>query len=273
MVGKIKTGSNFKGVLLYNEKEKAEIISKNMIGENSQELTREFLLCQKESIEKPVKHFVISFSEEDKSKLTNEKLEQITKDYLKEMGFEDSQYVAFSHHDTKMSHLHIIANRIDLNHKVVKDTFDRKQSRVVLMKLENKYDLTRTPAKSLNPELHYNKNEKELHKRIAGTGQMTDKQIIKSYIDAALERKPTEDMKFIKLLNNSGIMVIENKAKNGYKFRYKETEYKASTIDRNLSFAKIKEQINHNKQELELKQQRETKQEEKRTPNRGIRRG
>jgi hypothetical protein len=123
------------------------------------------------------------------------------------------------------------------------------------MELEKKYDLTRTPAKSLNPELHYNKNEKELHKRIAGTEQMTDKQIIKSYIDAALERKPTTKEHFEKLLKSADVETITISAGNGYKFRYKETEYKASTIDRNLSFEKIQKQIQQNQQAQELKQQ------------------
>lgn len=259
MVGKITSGKFAAGIFEYLAKEKSEIISKNMGGETKEELTKEFLMCTKLNtrVQKPVKHHVISFAPQDRSKLTPEVLQSIVKDYLYQSGFTNNQYAAYIHFDTNIEHLHLVINKISFDGINTHPKFEKRSARKILMDLEQKYNLTRTPEKSLDKSKNYDRGVVEMEQRFAATDgkRETEKDQIKRVIKAALERNPTSKEQFIKLSKSAGVEVLPNKAGNGYKFRYKETEYKASTIDRKLSFANIEEQIQQNQKAEELKQQ------------------
>ena len=254
MIGKINTGNFASGLFDYLERDKSEIISKNMLGETKEELTKEFLMCAEmnQRISKPVKHFVISFSDQD-NKLPGEKLEAIVKDYLKEMNYDNSQYVAYLHTDSNVPHLHIVTNRIDYNGKSVKDNHEKRRSRAILMKLEQKYNLTKTPKESLDKSKNRKLDEIKMEDRLHADGKATDKETIKDLVNETLDRKVWNEEEFKKLLKKSGVEVKQNKAGNGYKFEYKGREYKASSIDRNLSFKRIGKRLEENKKGVRKK--------------------
>jgi hypothetical protein len=249
MVGRITSGKFASGIFNYLEKEKAELISKNMSGENKQELTKEFLMCAElnTNVQKPVKHHVISFAPEDKGKLTDEKREELIQDYLKDTGYSNNQYVAFLHKDTKQDHVHIVINKVDFDGQNTHPKFEKKQARKTLMTLEEKYNLRRTPEKSLRPELNYERGEKEMKERMNDQGLKTDKEEIKTIVNESLnDQKIWNRDLFERDLKRKGVEVKKNKAKNGYNFEYKGQQYKASSIDRKLSFQKINERLEQN---------------------------
>jgi hypothetical protein len=242
MIGRISSGKYPAGIFNYLEREKSEIISKNVFGSSPAELTKEFLLCAELNprVEKIIKHHVISFAPEDKDKINSEMLNNLINDYLEKSGYTNNQYAAFMHNDTHQKHLHLVINKVDFDGKNTHPYYEKKQARKILMELEEKYDLRKTPEKSLNPEKNYNRGEKEMIERYNKTHKPTDKMLLKNLIKEGLIRAKTED-RFIFLMGKNGVKVEKNKAGNGYRFHYNGRIYKGSTIDRNLSYAKIQE--------------------------------
>jgi len=90
-----------------------------MVGENYHELAAEFNLSAelRPTVRRPVYH--ISLSLDPKEKLSDRAWEEVARKYLKEMGFENSQFVAVKHGDRQHSHLHIVTSSVDLNGKIL----------------------------------------------------------------------------------------------------------------------------------------------------------
>ncbi len=142
MIGKQVKGSSFGNALKYVEgKEDSRQIGTNMAGRNTQELTTEFRIAQNlnYSVTKPVFHCSLSTPPDEE--LTDEEWLDISKDYLDEMGFNNSQYVVYKHNDTDHHHVHIIANRVSLSGQTVDDSWDYPRSEVVIQKIAEKYHL------------------------------------------------------------------------------------------------------------------------------------
>jgi hypothetical protein len=258
MVGRISSGGFASGIFDYLDREESETISKNMSGENKEELTKEFLMCSdlNQNVEKPVKHHVISFADEDKEKLNPEKLNELVQDYVEKSGYSNNQYVAYLHKDTDKEHVHIVINKVDFDGKNCHPKFEKKHARQVLMELEEKYNLKKTPEKSLKPELNYERGEKELKDRLEEKGLKMDKDEIKTIVNGSLNNPKiwNKDL-FEEEMKKKGVKVKQNKAKNGYNFEYKDKQYKASTIDRKLSFKKIGERLEENKMQRRQRNQ------------------
>jgi hypothetical protein len=146
MIGKVTTGTNFKGLLEYLFKEDAQIIDKSVFSEDVNGITKEFMMISElnKKVEKPVKHFVLSFSKDDENKINNEILKDIGSQYLKTMGYGNNQFISLRHNDTDKIHFHIAVNRVDMNLKGVSDSFEKRKSRDICKSLEKQYDLTIT---------------------------------------------------------------------------------------------------------------------------------
>lgn len=71
-------------------------------------------------VTKPVVHIALSFKPEDKPKLTNDYMVKIAKEYMRQMGFTNTQYVIHRHEETRNPHIHITLNRVgSLKHSVL----------------------------------------------------------------------------------------------------------------------------------------------------------
>lgn len=262
MIGKIKTRTQFKGLLRYNQK--GEIIDKSVLSDDISGQLKELkgISDQNPRVQNRAKHFILSFK---KDKLSDSDLIDLSKEYLSQMGYEHNQHITYKHTDTDHLHLHIVVNRVRYdNLKAVKDGKDMYRSRNVIMKLEKKYNLTKTPRYSKNKATKKNTQAyKAAEQRLNKTGQKTDKQIIKEMIKTELERKPGSEQEFVKTLNNQGIKVTKNKAGNGYNFEYNGRTYKASSIHREYSFAKLNRQFEQN-YKASVKNQRKQEKEQER---------
>ncbi len=257
MVGKISTGQYFKGVIDYNEKEKAEKLDSNLLGDTKEEMTKEFV-CQAEQNERvknKVKHFVLSFSDEDKLKLDNEKLKELNQEYLKRMGYGNNQFVLYKHSDTSKTHIHCVVNRVDNDGICVKDGHEKHKSRSVLMELEKKYNLTRTKKVCQDKSKQYDKTYKATKTRLNSKKEPTEKQIIEINIRNNLKESSNEN-EFLQGLQKAGIETIKNSAGNGYTFKLSKGKYKfkASKVHRDLSYSKIQKQLKENESNKSLKE-------------------
>lgn len=171
MIGKISMGSSFSGCIKYCLEDKkqeqtqeavfknrAEIIVFNQCFGDKKELAEQFrdvrLLNQK--VQKPVLHITLSLAPEDK--LEKVKLMEMARECAKDMGFENNQYIAVSHIDTGHQHLHIVANRVGYDGKVVSDSQNYKKIAQYCRKMELKYDLKQV----LSPRRYLSKEQRNI---------------------------------------------------------------------------------------------------------------
>lgn len=180
MIGKQVKGSSFGNALKYvQDKKDSHQIGTNMAGRNAQELTAEFRMVQNLNyrVNKPVFHCSLSTPTDEE--LSDEEWLDISKDYLEEMGFNNSQYVVYKHNDTNHHHVHIIANRVSLSGQTVNDSWDYPRSEVVIQKIAEKYHL-----KQVSKEKRLKKAPKTGEIR---QGKRTGKQPIRTRLQKAID--------------------------------------------------------------------------------------
>lgn len=333
MIGKISTGNNFKGLLEYLIKEDSEILDKTLLNESIDGMATEFMMVSQmnSKVEKPVRHFVLSFSKDDEKVINDKFLTKIAKEYLEEMGYDQNQYIMVKHNDTDKLHVHLAVNRVGFDMKCVPDSFEKMKSRAFCVDLEKRYNLSITAEagkgkdgfKSIGKLYQEKRIEKEselfklnpkgekigfteegrskLSKLIYATvksGQirsfeelglkLAEEQIdlksknqdnvvvfgydgveinggalyrnlsysqinqelrknvlkaLKKNIDSALREKPKGRDDFFKTLENSGIQIQMNSSKTGYSFLMHDQKFKASSVDRKLTFSRIDETL------------------------------
>lgn len=148
MLARITKGQDFAGCLRYVlERSGAERIGGNMEGTTVAELTTEFHLSvqcqQRRSPHKPTQAIVChtSLSVELGCKLDAPTWNAIAKDYLREMGFDQNQYVLARHTDTQHDHVHLIVSRLRLDGTTVESWLDYRRAQEVLRQLEQQYKL------------------------------------------------------------------------------------------------------------------------------------
>ncbi len=151
MIGKIIKSQNFRATLRYVlQKEKGELIAKNMGGRNVNDLTDEFRIIseQRPKLKKACSHVILSVPhrEDYHENLTDDQYTEIAERWLKEMGYTDAQYAIARHHDTGHEHIHIVANRVRVDGTVVPDSWDYRRSEKILRQIENDYGLEPTPC-------------------------------------------------------------------------------------------------------------------------------
>lgn len=143
MIGKQEKGRSFRGCLKYVfEKEGAQFLGGNMLGDPIDELAAEFNAIRRlnPGLEVAVYHAMLSVPAHERR--TDEQWLAISLSYLQEMGFGDSQFVAVRHVDQEHDHIHIVANRVKtLDAKTVSDSRDYARSETVIRKLEQIYNL------------------------------------------------------------------------------------------------------------------------------------
>ena len=150
MIGKIVQGANFRGVVNYVlQKPDAEPLGSRGLRNDSIDHIVESFRTQASlyPIAKPVAHISLDFSVQDKERLTNEMMLQIADEYLRRMGYGNTQVLIVRHHDREHPHLHLVLNRIDGNGKRITDRNERIRNVKVCRDLSNKYGLYIAPNK------------------------------------------------------------------------------------------------------------------------------
>ena len=134
MYGKILHGASFGGLINYiNDPRKNATLVASSDGinlTNNQTITDSFVMQAGLSArtKKPVGHFILSFSPHDALRINDNLLGQIVNDYLKRMGYDDNQVVAFRHFDKEHPHVHIMVNRVNFKGKCTKDSHEKDKN-------------------------------------------------------------------------------------------------------------------------------------------------
>ena len=164
MIGKVVKGASFYGCLNYclhdkrglTEEQKvllsvqdglqhqgrAEVLDYNLCFGDLQELAEQFRDVQKLSrnVEKPVLHLTLRAAPGDQ--LTRAQWIEIGRAAAHEFGIDKNQYVVILHKDTAEPHIHIVANRVGYDGKVVSDSNSYARMAALSRRLEKKYNLT-----------------------------------------------------------------------------------------------------------------------------------
>ena len=154
MIAKGINGRGFLGVLKYNlDPEKyPEIIHANHLieSDNISLLTSNFvqIASANSKVEKPVWHFSLSFSPEDRHRLTKEFLKEISESFADKMEISNNQYLVIEHNDTLHPHVHIIANRVGFDGKCQADKMMKKRAMDAAQQIEKEYGLIKAKDKS-----------------------------------------------------------------------------------------------------------------------------
>jgi len=85
-------------------------------------------------------HFSLSLPEQDS--ISDSEFYALSKNYMKDMGYENQPYIIVKHVDTKHPHVHILTSRIMDNRTLISSSFERIKNKDVCRHLETKYNLT-----------------------------------------------------------------------------------------------------------------------------------
>jgi Relaxase/Mobilisation nuclease domain len=105
---------------------------------------------------KYVGHHSLNFSKSDMEGMTSKKIEQITKDYIKDAGIDQTQYIAVAHKDTELYHVHIIFNRATDKQTLYNDwrEYNKTAERAVALNLKYGFEQVNKQAEMSNsPEV------------------------------------------------------------------------------------------------------------------------
>lgn len=248
-----KTGRSFKNRVDYILKDDHDFICSNMSADknNVSDLTDEFKAVSsfRPDIKKPVFHAFLSLPKNEH--LTDEKWQEIAKDYLKEMSIdiEKHQYICVRHKDTDQDHIHIVANRIGLDGSVWHGQHSAFNTIAACERLEIKHSLTIT--KSLQGQKSDvsapTKNEIEQALR---TGEKPARLVLQNALKAAMLGKP-DLQTFIDRVQAVGIEPRFNVASTGNvagcSFSVGDVAFKGSQLGKKYSWNTIKGKVKYDK--------------------------
>ena len=248
-----KTGKSFKNRVDYILKDDHSFICSNMSADknNVSDLTDEFKTVSsfRQDIKKPVFHAFLSLPKNEH--LTDEKWQEIAKDYLKEMNIdiEKHQYICVRHKDTDQDHIHIVANRVGLDGSVWLGQHSAFNTIAACERLEVKYGLTITQGlKGSKSEVSApTKAEIEMALR---TGEKPARLVLQASLQAAMTGKPDIET-FVERLQAVGIEPQFNVSGNGHvsgvSFSVGDVAFKGSQLGKKFSWNTIKEKVKYDK--------------------------
>ena len=227
---------------IMNDKGHAVELDRNMVmGENGQDILSEFREIQSLNTRcENNTYSIVLPPDAAQVKFSNDELQQLTRDHLKNLGLDNHQYIAYVHNSTDEQHVHIIANRISLEGKAHSDSMIHKKAHESAEKLAKERGLyTAVEVKQMKREM-----TKDLRHEIS-----------KAYTQC--KNKSTSIEHFQELMSKKGydVNLTINKQGNIQGFRIEERQtsqsFKASEIGKNVRVLDLIKKIKENKKTIE----------------------
>lgn len=245
MIGKITKGKSFSGCVKYildKEKGTKLLDAQGVRLKSKESIIQSFVIQAKlhPALAKSVGHIALSFSTEDKAKLTDELMVKVGREYLQKMGIKDTQYIVARHFDKEHPHIHICFNRVDNQGITISDKNDRHRSTKICRELTEKYGLYIASGKE-QVQIHRLKEPDK-----------TKYEIYNSIKDTLPKSKNWEEL--TRALQKQGIETQfkykgQSDEKQGVIFSKGEYSFNGSKVDRQFSYSKIDYQLKQNSQE------------------------
>lgn len=144
MMAKIVQGNSFSNAVNYvlNRKEAEIIATKGVRNIDKDSIIHSFeTQARLGRIGKPVAHISLDFSAQDREKLTNQKMIEIAQEYMKKMGYGNTQVLMVRHTDREHPHVHLIMNRINFDGKRISDQNEKIRNVKICKELTLKHGL------------------------------------------------------------------------------------------------------------------------------------
>ena len=222
----------------WNQEKQAEVVySQHLAGNDAKQVTEEFKIIQEQNTrcQKKTLSFVLSPTREDGAKLTKEQLKELTQRFLKEMQLKERQAIAFVHRDKAHTHVHLYVNRIGFDGKAYNDSFIGKRSQLAAENVAKGMGLTTAREVQLEKELdsiHVRHEIRNIHQRVM------ENQRPKT-LDDYMKAMKAQNVEVIPSINRANKL-------QGFRFEYKEHNFKASEVHRSMSGGKIMGQLSQN---------------------------
>lgn len=154
MIGKILKSGSFGSKVDYVTREKHDkkiftpdtwkiLGSRGLMGEKRNQIIASFeaQAMQNRRIGNPAGHITLSFSADDKPKLSDDKMLKIALDYIRMMGLDKTQFLIVRHYETDKPHCHIVFNMVGDNGKRMESGRNRYKNKKVCEALTKRYRL------------------------------------------------------------------------------------------------------------------------------------
>ena len=252
MTANMIKGKGFGGALHYNlekvSKGIAEILDSSFVSVTQKAIMKEMQMVKmlRPNLKKHFYHTSINFPPSEN--LSSEKMKEIGREYLKESGFTQHQFIMFRHHDADHPHVHILVSRIGYDGSVLSDSNDFAKCEIILRRLEKRHNLAEVVSSRNAQKRAVTKNELEMEKR---TGVPSNKIRMQSIIKDALtsSQKPS-CIEFVQRLQGKGVNVLFNQASTGYvsgiSYSFKGMTITGSKLGNDFKWATIKANIDYN---------------------------
>lgn len=239
MIGKVKAckGSGILSTYVMKDGKGYELDRNGLSGTTPEEITQEMKIIQDQNTRAENKTFsmVLSPTIKDGENLSNKELREITREFMAKLGIDpkEQQYIAYIHTEKKHKHIHVIANRVQDNGKLLPDHFIGKKAQTAAHEIA--VDRGLTSAKEVK-----NKNELKLDQVLLN--EMYSKH------QKVMQRHPQSMELYREAMKREGIEVIPTINKQGklQGHRYKDLAtgkcFKASQVHRNLSLQNLLKQ-------------------------------
>ena len=238
MIGKVITGRSFGGCIRYViQKQDALILEAAGVRlQETNQTINDFNLQRKynPNLGQAVGHIALSWSINDLSKLNDEVVVNMAKEYLQKMKIQDTQYLIVKHQDRDHPHIHIVYNRVDNNGKTIADNFQKQRNVKVCKDMTLKHGLYMSPGK-----------EQVNRKQLKGKDKI--KYELFDAIKATSKKvKTLNELKQVLAKQGIGMLYKYKSGTNeiqGISFSNGEYKFKGSEIDRSLSYARLSQAI------------------------------
>lgn len=233
MMAKIVQGNSFSNAVNYvlNRDEASIIATKGVRNIDKDAIIRSFETQAKLGrIAKPVAHISLDFSAQDKDKLTDAKMIDIAEEYMKKMGYGNTQVLMVRHTDQEHPHVHLIMNRIDFDGKRISDQNEKIRNVKICRELTAKHGLYVSSGKE-------NVKRERLREPDATKYRIYDalvKHVSQSRSWEELQRRlQTEGIELGFKIKGSTSQV------EGVRFTMNNLSFNGSKVDRQFSYSKI----------------------------------
>lgn len=225
-------------------KDKAEFLASNRLaGTSPEEIRREFAeeqvlngRCIKNTVA-----IILSPTIEDGKAMDNGTFKSFAEDFMERMGFEKHQWAAFLRNDREHKHMHIYANRIGPDGRAYKDNFIQSKAIDTATGLAQEYGL----------------RSAKLEAKQAVTQKEGLRRDIFDIHNEVMRFHPQSLARYKGMMGTAGVKVTEvqaslNGAKQTQGLRYEVNgqSFKASRIDRSMSFANLRKELERNRTEI-----------------------
>ena len=194
-------------------------------------------------------HAFLSLPKDEK--LTDEKWQEIAKDYLKEMNIdiEKHQYICVRHKDTDQDHIHIVANRVGLDGSVWLGQHSAFNTIAACERLEVKHGLTITKGLQGQKSEVSAPTKAEIEQALR-KGEKPARIVLQNALQAAMLGKP-DLQTFIDRVQAVGIEPWFNVASTGNvagcSFSVGDVAFKGSQLGKKYSWNTIKNKVKYDK--------------------------